>query len=340
MISNKDISVVIPVYNRSLELEELFQSILELDVFPGELVICEDGSPEREKIRLIVSRFKNEFSKNGIDVNYIENDRNIGFDKNLRKCIEVSSRKWAFIIGNDDVLLPKSIDVVVSYVNKNDKVDIISRAFIRFNNDIKNPLGLSSISSNDTIYSLAKHSSSKYVFRTCGFIGGLVVNVNFAKKLTTNIYDGGLYYQIYLACHAFCNGGIGYISTPLVGGRADNPPLFGSADDESSIHIPGGYTAKGRAKMWSSVLTISKDVGDLYSVNLLSDIKNELKIRQSFHIFEMNAGVSIDKLNELKIELSKIDLFWSPIPIFLFMLNCIFGKKSRIFYQLTRKLLQ
>ena len=51
------ISVCIPAYNRAAVLPALLESILTQDFSDFELVINEDGSPEREQIRAVVEQF-------------------------------------------------------------------------------------------------------------------------------------------------------------------------------------------------------------------------------------------------------------------------------------------
>jgi abequosyltransferase len=333
------VSIVVPVYCRTRELSELLDSVLKLELAPQEVILCEDCSPERLEIRALVDSFKEKFAGYNVPLIYIENEHNLGFDANLRKCIELARSDWALVLGNDDLLLPNALSELFSFIDKNSQVKIVSRTFIRFVDDIEMPIGISSLSEHDVVYA-AGNSSSKFVFRTCGFIGGLAIHSEFARSHSTTKFDGGLYYQISLACHAFCTGGIGYIATPIAGGRADNPPLFGMSTNESAVHVPGGYTAKGRAKMWASVLTIARDIGSQYGIDLLSGIRSELMVRQSFHIFEMNAGNNSCELKQLKSELTVLGLFSHWLPKTLYFINVLFGKNSKLFYKIVRKVLQ
>ncbi|SUB83275.1 N-glycosyltransferase [Pragia fontium] len=339
MNSNLSISVVIPSYNRTEELKELLDSILLQDIFPQEVIVCEDNSPEMDTITQIISNYHERFLSNNIKLVYIQNEQNLGYDKNLRKCIESSNCEWAMVMGNDDLLLPRAIKTAKEFIQKNNTINFISRTFIRFNTSIKNPLGISRISKHDEIFTTI-NSKSNIVFRTAGFVGGLIVNVPFARKNSTEQYDGSLYYQIYLAAMAYCEDGIGYISEPIVGGRADNPPMFGNSHDDKELHVPGSYTAKGRAAMWRGVLQIADSVGKKYNRDLSSSLKRELMVRQSFHVFEMNAGQSYEVNCALKNELNQLGLMSHFIPLMFFSINCIFQRRARGIYKLARAILQ
>tara|TARA_R110000868_G_scaffold111489_1_gene301032 strand:- start:5916 stop:6941 length:1026 start_codon:yes stop_codon:yes gene_type:complete len=333
-------SIAIPAYSRPAEFQELLSSIYHMDLLPNEVVICEDGSKERDELSIIAKSWEKKYDSQNCKIRFIENEINLGYDQNVRKLIEVSYYKWVILIGNDDLFLKDGLVILKEFIARNKNIAMVSRPFIRFDTNILKPLGTSRIDNKENIYSRNNKTSSKMIFRSCGFVGGLVVNRDFALPLSTNKYDGSLYYQIYLACHAFCQEGIGYLKNPIVGGRAGNPPLFGSAANESEVHVPGSYSSKGRTTMWKSILDISQDVGDIYKINLYDDIRKELMIRQSFHVFEMNVGASKEKLSELKAELKKINLFNNYFPKFLFFINYHFGRKAYYFYKITRTILQ
>jgi len=330
-------SIAIPAYGRPHEYSDLLESIYNQKLLPNEVIVCEDNSKERPMLKEISDQWQEKFHSKGIEFNYVENEVNLGYDANVRKLIELAKYKWVILIGNDDLFLKDGIEIISRFCFDNPDIAMVSRPFVRFNTDVNSPIGESRIFTEEQIVKAGSHSS-KYIFRICGFVGGLIVNKNWADKFHTKKYDGTLFYQIYLASHAFCTSGIGYLSECPIAGRADNPPLFGEAG--ASGHIPGSYSAKGRADMWRGVLTIAGDVGPIYDQDLKSDLKAELMVRQSFHVFEMNASASKHDLKELKFELGQLDLFNHWIPKSLYTINYLFGNYSKAFYYLARKLMQ
>ncbi|MWB93804.1 glycosyltransferase [Flavobacterium sp. GA093] len=331
-------SIAIPAYGRPNEYDELLTSIFEMDFLPNEIIICEDFSKERVAIGEITARHRSQFEENNVKITYIENESNLGYDANIRKLIDKALHKWVILIGNDDLFLKNGLQEIDLFCQKNPDVAMVSRPFVRFEKDITKPLGISSVLPTETI--IKKGDSPKLIFRMCGFVGGLVINKGWAQPLATTKYDGTLYYQIYLAANAFCTSGIGYLAKPSVGGRAGNSPLFGDSEKDGAAHIPGAYSAKGRAKMWKGVLDIAKDTEQLYKIEIAESLRQELMVRQSFHVFEMNVGVPNKTLNELKTELKKLNLFNHWLPKTLYNLNLIFGKNAYYFYYLIRKFAQ
>ena len=102
----KDISFIIPVYNRPHEIDELLNSFLKLNGSKDfEIVIVEDGS--KIKCQNILKKYK----KLNISYHYKENScpgdsRNFGMKK---------ARGSYFVILDSDCLLPK--DYIKKLIN-------------------------------------------------------------------------------------------------------------------------------------------------------------------------------------------------------------------------------
>lgn len=338
-MKNPSISVVVPAYNRPLELRELLESVASQSIPPREVVVCADFAPLQADIIATCRSSETMLSARGIKLVLIANSSNLGFDKNIRKAIESATSDWALIMGDDDLLLPDGIAATAERLRGESSADFYTRAFARFEGTPTEVQGVSRMAAEDSIFRPATHSSGS-VFRSARFMSGLVVRADFARSISTERYDGLLYYQVYLAAVAFCRGGIGYISTPTVAGRTDNPPLFGSADDEIGVHIPGRYAAKARIKMWEGVLTIAQQVEDEEGVDLLSGIRRELSVRESFHVFEMNAGADRQELRELKSGLVSMGLYSHPLPKLLYSLDLLMGRRARPIYSAARRIIQ
>ena len=92
--------------------------------------------------------------------------------------------------------------------------------------------------------------------------------------------------------------------------------------------------------MWQSVLEICSEVGETNGINLVDDVRRELMIRQSFHVFEMMTTADKRLLIELRAELRKIGLYQHPFPAALYWLVRLLGPHAKAFFDLSRKLMQ
>ena len=129
-MENIDLSICIPAFNKSKELDQLLASILDQTNDAVEIIICEDFSPERLKIIEIVEKYKIKFGYNKIKL--ILNETNFGYDKNLRNTIDQSSGKYVMLCGNDDILNPQAITTLMEKIKKYSPA-VIVRSYESFN---------------------------------------------------------------------------------------------------------------------------------------------------------------------------------------------------------------
>ncbi|WP_047250051.1 glycosyltransferase family 2 protein [Chromobacterium subtsugae] len=331
------ITVAVPAYSRPDELGQLIDSVLSADVLPDELLICEDKSPRRAEIRAVIESMRPRFAAGACALTYIENEENLGYDGNIRKIIASSASDYVLILGDDDVLFKEAIPKIRAFVQQHPQANFISRTFSRFAEQPQNIINTTWIRTSDCVIK-RDDADPNIIFRLCGFVGGLVINRRWASQLATEKYDGYLYYQFYLACLAYLGDGIGYISASTVGGRAGNPPLFGSADSEKDTHIPGSYRPKGRAKMWQGLLAIAADIDKAHGSNIYPYIRNELAGRQAYHIFEMMPAQGRAATLDLFHELRRLKLTHKAMPWLLTSYILVFGSYARIGFALSRRL--
>ena len=336
MTNPPTITVAVPAYARPQELEVLMDSILAGNAMPDELLIAEDHSPERDSVRAVVEGYRARFADTPCRLTYIENIINLGYDGNLREIISRSQSDYVILLGNDDALLPNAVTEVQCFIKTHPQVKFISRTYTRFVGEVSNVINTTWISKKDFVFS-SKNTSANIIFRLCGFVGGLIINRNWAENIKTQKYDGSLYYQFYLASKAFFDDGVGYISKSIVAGRAGNPPLFGASNIEKADHVPGSYQPKGRAKMWAGVLQIAADLEIELGVSLVKEIKKEMSGRQAFHIFEMMPSQERNATLQLLFELRKLGLTNSYVPWILALYVMIFGRYSKYGFLLFRK---
>ncbi len=332
------ITIGIPSYQRPNDLDYLLSTIKSLNQYPEKIIIADDNSPDQNKITQIIHRYIPFFEENGVEICYIKNHINLGYDKNLKNIINNTHSDYLMFIGNDDAVDPDCISEFIKFERKF-KFNAYSRSFWRFNNNLDTKFGKSWFHKSN--YAFTPHNSTpNFYYRLGAYFGGLIFKTEWAKSKEISKFDGTLYYQIYLTASAFYEGGIGYISYPIVGARIEGVPLFGNSESEASDHSPGQYAAKARSAMWKSIISISEYIDMIYSVKSRSFIIKELKTRMSFHLFESYSNRSLSELIELCKELNKLKLFFHPIPILLFLFVLIFRSKSIYLFTFIRKIYQ
>lgn len=329
------LTIAIPAYSRPTELIELLESALNLNEHPGELLICEDFSKEREAIRAIANSFLEQFSAKGVTLTYRENSKNLGYDGNIRTLLALASRPWVMLIGNDDLLLPDAVTIIRAGVCNFPHVDMFSCAYLKFMRSLRNTIGCTRASNSDIVFN-KNNSDSGAIVRLSGFVGGLVFQREFSERNSTEKFDGTLYYQMYLAALAYSQNGIAYLTAPMVASRVNNPPLFGSASAEQGLHKPGIYAAEGRAAMWAGIMAIGKFVEETQGVALSDGIRKELSRRQSFHVYEKLSEQGRRAVWAFTKSAFAHGLVASVRMRVLILVCLIFGTRSRMLFSIAR----
>src|ERR1700692_1298022 len=110
------ISVCIPQYNRIAYLLRSLKQIEDQHYQNIEVVVSDDGSTDNtaEAIRDLQKNYK-------YPLVFHENEKNLGYDRNYRKSIELASGDYCIVIGNDDSLYqPQAIEILVDFIKRND----------------------------------------------------------------------------------------------------------------------------------------------------------------------------------------------------------------------------
>ena len=100
----KKLSICIPTFNRIHCLEKCLESI-RLSSTNSDLdfeVNISDNNPEANA-KVLADKYKKYFQ-----INYIANSKNIGLGNNILKASSMASGEFSWIIGNDDLMLPKT----------------------------------------------------------------------------------------------------------------------------------------------------------------------------------------------------------------------------------------
>ncbi|QSX32685.1 glycosyltransferase family 2 protein [Shewanella avicenniae] len=255
------ISICIPSYNRVEFLYPLLDSVYsqvgDFNQNEFEVVICEDVSPQRDQI---IKAFNSYVEAKSIDnARLCLNTVNLGYDKNLRNCIESAKGKYCMILGNDDLLNVGALEKVISTLKKEPEIVLCTRAYSWFKSNPNEIIDTVKHLPSDKLFEPGL-DAIRFFFRRVGVISGFVVNVDKAKQLATDKFDGHLYYQMYLAGMLVSEGKGYYFSDVITLSRDSETPDFGNAAGEKGIFVPGGYVPEGRIHMVKGLLNIAKDI--------------------------------------------------------------------------------
>jgi len=121
------LSIVIPVYNVELYIEECLNSVfykLPVDV---EVIIVNDGSPDKS-IDIIKSKYKKWLDKDQV---VLLEQKNKGLGAARNSGISIARGEYITFLDSDDILLDKYFDTLIPIIDNN-TLDIIEFGFLRF----------------------------------------------------------------------------------------------------------------------------------------------------------------------------------------------------------------
>ncbi len=120
------ISIALCTYNGERYLQEQLDSILSQTRLPDEVIICDDQSAD--STWSILEKFE---AQTQIKVHLIKNNTNLGSTKNFEKAINLCSGEIIFLADQDDVWLPKKIELMASVFEADQDVGMVfSDAFL------------------------------------------------------------------------------------------------------------------------------------------------------------------------------------------------------------------
>ena len=173
------VSVIMGIYNCENTLREAILSIQKQTYQNWELIMCDDGSTDRTYS--IAAEYTN---NNSHQIILIKNNCNLGLNRTLNRCLELSKGKYIARMDGDDISLPTRFEKEVAFLEKYEDFAIVGCPMVLFdekgdydiNHVISNPDKKSIICGNpishatvlmrkDAIMSVGGYSEDKRTIR-------------------------------------------------------------------------------------------------------------------------------------------------------------------------------
>lgn len=301
-------SVCIPAYNRAALLRPLLDSVASQGFDDVEIVICEDGSPERAAIRDTVAAFRAEGST---PVTYVENDRNLGYDGNLRRLIEVASGEYCVFMGNDDLMARGALQALADLVGRHRDVGVIIRSYATFRDDPQQTEQTFRYFPDERLFP-AGAASVVTAFRRCVVISGLVLRRADALRAATAEFDGTLLYQVHLAGRILARAAGVYTPAILALYRLGGVPDFGNAESERGRFVPKEQTPESSVAFMEGMLRVAKRLEQTEGLPVFDAIRHDLS-RYSYPFLSIQAHRPAKAFIRYVRALSALGLDASPL---------------------------
>ncbi len=192
-MSNKLISICIPTYNRPLELKRMLESIDTTKYDDVDIVISENCSSKQAETREVVEEYK---KTHPYEVYYFENERNLGYDKNIRAAVARATGRFCVFFSDDDMAMPGALDEYIEFVRAHKDCGYILRSYRNYNADQTQWQDFRYYDSDREFP--AGRDTAIELFDKSVFLSGFTIRQEYAREYVTDAIDGSLLYQMYL----------------------------------------------------------------------------------------------------------------------------------------------
>lgn len=267
-MNNFKISVCIPSYNRPKELARLLRTI-DSDISRTEIVVCEDCAPKREEVRASVKEF---IATSKYSVKYIENERNKGYDWNVRDFIKIAQGEYIVYCDDDSCFVPGALDKLIAFLDKNPDLGYVLRR----------------IKSDETGDDMRYFPATRFfdpgvetyqmLYRKSVIVAGFTFKREWALASMTDRFDGTLLYQLYVLAEICLKHKSAYWDEPITEKFVDKDSefYFGASEKEKGIYEPKKVCVNNTMNFVLSFLQISRYIDTKYSLESTTYIKKDI----------------------------------------------------------------
>lgn len=312
------LSVCITSYNRVDELKRCLNSIRSTKyVDQIEIIISEDCSPNKNKIKEVVNEFS---SKSLFQVVFNSNELNLGYDGNLEKLITLSTAEYILFLSDDDALLIKNLDYYFEQLKYHECALAFSPFFYHLTQNYERSFKSSFIIPEGIA------SVKKYIYCSILF-SGLIFRRSCVSGIHSERFKNLMYFQVYLFSSVMLKHGGFYFDMPLIDCLGDGENAFGVSDSSKNRSL--------LANRKSAISNLEYHKGLIQTIKIFDKDNNSNVITTFTKKYSLRSysGLS-NATKEGKKELTKywdkmheIDLQLTIIPWFYYHMLKLFGYK-------------
>lgn len=113
------ISICIPTYNRSKHLNNCLESIFSIQSNKKvQLEVCVSDNGSLDDTEEVVKKMQSRMT-----IKYNRNPVNLGIPQNFLNAVDLASGEFAWLIGDDDLIMPNMLDKLLALLDTNPGVD-------------------------------------------------------------------------------------------------------------------------------------------------------------------------------------------------------------------------
>lgn len=123
---HKKITVLIGIYNCASTLKEALNSLYSQTFQDFNIILCDDGSTD-DTYSVAAN-----YAKNHDNIILIKNEKNMGLNYTLNRCLECADTEYVARMDGDDISLPDRFEKEVTFLDEHPEYAVVSGPMIYF----------------------------------------------------------------------------------------------------------------------------------------------------------------------------------------------------------------
>ncbi|MFR1973100.1 MAG: glycosyltransferase family 2 protein [Oscillospiraceae bacterium] len=121
------VSIIMGIFNCAETLPEAIDSVLAQTFSDWQLILCDDGS--KDNTYGIAKEYQGRFPEK---ILLLQNERNMGLNHTLNRCLQVVSGEYVARMDGDDISLPTRLEKEAAFLDAHPEYAIVSTPMIFF----------------------------------------------------------------------------------------------------------------------------------------------------------------------------------------------------------------
>lgn len=332
-VENIFLSVCITSYKRVKELQRCLNSIDSKYKDMIEVVVSEDCSPERERIKEVVEAYA---ITSPYKVVFNTNEHNLGYDRNLKRLATLATGKYVFYMSDDDCLYPNTLDSLVEVLQEKEP----AMAYAPFWYGYDEAKEAKRKHQGSEILEKGEDTVSKRVYDAILF-SGLTFKQEYLLGIDGERFKNLNYIQVYMFLDVMFHHGGYYHDVLMIDSVSDGENAYGTVDSSNG----GNALLAHRESIFSNIefnkglFKVIKMFDADNGTNVFSTFSKEYSLRSLYGLCRARRlGLKTYKEYWTKIKESGVEL--SLIAKTYYVIVLIFGANiSKKLFIIPRKLL-
>ena len=318
------LSICILAYNRPDELIEVLESIASQGRGDWDVVVSEDCSPRSAEIALGVQRFAAAHSD--LAIHFSSNDKNLGYDGNLRSVLDKATGQYVLFMGDDDLLAPDALPRVLAALT-DPGPGFLLRAWKSVDKSSGKVIDSYRYFDGDRDFAPGIESVAA-LYRRAVFISGLVFKRELARGFHSDRFDGTLLYQLYLVGRVLMEAPGRYLDSLVAIRRVGGEHFFGSSEKERGRFAPRQLLPSHSVAFIRGMLQIARHLDGEACPGVFALIRRDIA-RYSYPLLEAQAcRVGSREFWKYTRELSRLGLGRSAAFWLYFLSLAVLGSEQ------------